>query len=420
MNKISFMAIAILSFSNITNALQLQVQPTANNQMLQFGSNQLQGGIQPLLLSTNGLLQNTGLQTTNQLQTNIYGSTIGSTSYGTSSQNLLTNNLVNNNNNLYGNNNLINTNNNSNILYSKTRNKSCQAAYTQSNGSYILDLSDTYDINLYGDSIIQDFINKAKTQNYDFVYIDLCNTELNISLLVNWLQLLKQKGIQVMLNLSNNSTINDFFIYYLDLNNIKGLNISNTNVSVNGISYLCSLLQHPNNTDSTIQFINICGINIANAKTALSTAFAQHISLWEQKNSGKKYVYYKDAIIDSYNDKNNYLITNELNYNTLGTTNNHNLTTPQSNTNNLQYSTQLPLLQQQSIPIQQNNNIQIPTLNTQTQPIQPNMLLNTQTQSIQPTNAGLIQSAGQLSIPTTLQTIPQQLVNNNNGIITGG
>ena len=48
------------------------------------------------------------------------------------------------------------------------------------------------------------------------------------------------------------------------------------------------------------------------------------------------------------------------------------------------------------------------------------MLLNTQTQSIQPTNAGLIQSAGQLSIPTTLQTIPQQLVNNNNGIITGG
>ena len=115
-------------------------------------------------------------------------------------------------------------------IYSKSRNKSCQEAYANSDGSYALDFSDTMDINIYGSSIIQDFCNKAKEKKYNFVYIDLCNTDVNPMLFAQWHQMLKQNNIQVMWNLSNNSSIDDSTIISLgSLDNIKGLNISNTN-----------------------------------------------------------------------------------------------------------------------------------------------------------------------------------------------
>ena len=201
----------------------------------------------------------------------------------------------------------ISTNTNSRV-YSKTRDKSCQMAYAQSNGSYVLDLSDTYDVNNYGSTIIQDFCNKAKQNNYDFVYIDLCNTDVDTKLVAYWNQILKQNNIQVMWNLSNNNSIDDNTIISLgSLDHIKGLNISNTNVSSQGIMILYELLK--NNIDSTIQFINICGINVdQNIKNYLISAFNQHIASWKQKNIGKEYTVFKNAVIDSYNDTNNYLI----------------------------------------------------------------------------------------------------------------
>ena len=311
-----------------THALQLQLpQPIANiGQVMPIGQTQLPGSISQLpiqqgITSQNGIYTNI-LPQTNQQQNSFYNITPYSSIQ----------------NNVYGNTTTTNQQDN-NKLYSKERNKSCQVAYAQSNGSFILDLSDTYDINLYGTSIIQDFINKAKEKKYDFVYIDLCNTDVDVIAVAQWHQLLKQNNIQVMWNLSNNNSINDYIIYYLDLNNIKGLNISNTKVSANGISYLCTLLQ--NCVDSTIQFINICGLNVPNAKVLLHNAFMQHVALWQQKNSSKEYTSHKTPIIDSYDDTSNNLIPISNNL----------LNTQQYNVSNLQVLNQQPVLQ----PVQYNN-----------------------------------------------------------------
>ncbi len=294
----------------------------------------------------------------------------------------------------------ISTNTNSRV-YSKSRDKSCQMAYAQSNGSYVLDLSDTYDVNNYGSTIIQDFCNKAKQSNYDFVYIDLCNTDVHPMLVAQWNQILKQNNIQVMWNLSNNSSVDDNTIVSLgSLDNIKGLNISNTNVSSQGIMMLYQLLM--NSIDSTIQFINICGINIDQmVKNQLTNAFNQHIALWKQKNSGKEYTVFKNGVIDSYNDANNYLINSGFNYINTGM-NFFNTGSVQYSKNNLGYTsssiqTQLPLFGQQTIS--QPSYISQPTIgqNTFTQ-----QLYNPQTQLL----------GQQMQMPQQYSTqIPQQYGN---------
>ena len=315
---LSIYSIIFLNIINNSEAITLSTpQYTTANTVQYVNSSQTQGLSQPSQSSygTN-LIQGYGTVSNTMNNTNLYNSnsSLSTSSGSVSPQYSVSTNLYNNGSS-YGNTTSTNTSSqNNNIsttnsrLYSKTKDKSCQIAYAQSNGSYVLDLSDTYDVNNYGSTIIQDFCNKAKQSNYDFVYIDLCNTEVDPQLVAQWNQTLKQNNIQVMWNLSNNSSINDRIISYLgSLDNIKGLNISNTNVSSQGIMKLYELLM--NNTDSTIQFINICGINVdQNMKNYLITAFNQHITLWKQKNNGKEYTVFKNAVIDSYNDTNNYLV----------------------------------------------------------------------------------------------------------------
>lgn len=277
--KISILSLyAVLSLNTFVYAqLQFPQYNVNNIQPIQSGITPVQG-TSPLLLQNNGMQINGN----NMSQGNAYGYIANQTQ----------NNLINQQ---------YNTMQTSSKVYSRNQNKSCQTAYAQSNGSYILDLSDTNDINYYGNSIVQDFINKAKEKKYDFVYIDLCNTNVNPMLVAQWNQLLTQNNIQVMWNLSNNSSINDYLFQYIgSLDNIKGLNISNTSVSVYGINILCQLLN--NNTDSTIQFINICGLNVQNATYSLISAFNNHITLWKQKNNNQEYVVFKNAIIDNYNE----------------------------------------------------------------------------------------------------------------------
>ena len=223
-----------------------------------------------------------------------------SNNLNTTQYSLNNNALYNSNNLIYGVTNLQATST-SGRIYNKPKTKSCQNAYAKAD-SCMLDLSDTYDINTNGSIVVESFIKNAKEKNHNFVYIDLCNTEVQPYLVNNWNQLLKQNNIQVTWNLSNNSIIDDnLFTYYLrDLSNIKGLNISNTNISSAGILYLSNLLQ--NNIDSTIQYINICGLNIdLYTQSILTNAFEQHKATWVQKNN-KEYITYNNGIIYSYND----------------------------------------------------------------------------------------------------------------------
>ena len=291
--KISILSLyAVLSLNTIVHSqLQLPQYNINNVQPIQYGIKPVQG-TSSLLLQNNGMQIN-GIYGNNLSQGNAYGYIANQT------QNTLINQQY-------------NTMQTSNKVYNRNQDRSCQTAYAQSNGSYILDLSDTNDINYYGNSIVQDFINKAKEKNYDFVYIDLCNTNVDLMLVAQWNQLLRQNNIQVMWNLSNNSSINDYLFQYIgSLDNIKGLNISNTSVSYYGINMLCQLLN--SNTDSTIQFINICGLNIPNATYSLISAFNNHITLWKQKNNNQEYIVFKNAIIDNYNENNSINIQNNLN-----------------------------------------------------------------------------------------------------------
>lgn len=327
--SLSIYSVIFLNIINNTEAFTVSTpQYNSANTVQYANSSQIQGLFKPSY-DTN-LTQGYGTILNTINNNNLYNSNSSvSTSDGSVVPQYSASTNLYNSGNYYGNTSITNTapqygtntiqynntyNQNSNItntngrIYSKTKDKSCQVAYAQSNGSYVLDLSDTYDVNNHGNDIIQDFCNKAKQNNYDFVYIDLCNTDVDTQLVAYWNQILKQNNIQVMWNLSNNNSIDDNTIISLgSLDHIKGLNISNTNVSSHGIMILYELLK--NNIDSTIQFINICGINVdQNIKNYLISAFNQHIVSWKQKNIGKEYTVFKNAVIDSYNDTNNYLI----------------------------------------------------------------------------------------------------------------
>ena len=376
-NILKYAVIFLSPFAQATQQLQIPQYNVATNngQLLQFGTKQVHG-ISPMLLQSNGMLQgnlaqNNNIYRNNISQGNLYG-------YNT---NPIQNNLVNQQ---------YSVSQVSNKLYNKNKDKSCQIAYAQSIGSYILDLSDTYDIAIYGNSIIQDFISKAKEKNYDVVYIDLCNTDVQPELVAQWNQLLQQNNIQVIWNLSNNSSINDLLFQYINsLDNIKGLNISNTNISSYGINALYQLLN--NNTDSTIQFINIYGLNIPNASYLLSIAFQNHILLWKQKNNNQEYTVFKNAIIDNYNDNNNQLLSVNTNANMQNPNNNNIYQTMQqtvlqqqpyiksqlsvqplySNNTSLYANNNIGNPQQYTLPILSNNYQQIPQqYNLQNQQLQ--------------------------------------------------
>lgn len=388
-NILKYVLLCLSPIAQANQQLQIPQYTTAvnnNGQLVQLGTKQAQG-ISPLLLQSNNMLQGNSVQNNSTLQGNlvqnsgIYRNNLSQSNIYGYNANLTQNNLVNQQYNQQ-----YNIPQTGNKLYSKNRNKSCQVAYAQSNGSYILDLSDTYDIAIYGSSIIQDFISKMKEKNYDFVYIDLCNTDVQPALVAQWNQLLQQNNIQVMWNLSNNSSINDLLFNnsMFSLDNIKGLNISNTNISAYGINMLYQLLN--NNTDSTIQFINIYGLNIPNASYLLLNAFQNHILLWKQKNNNQEYTVFKNAIIDNYKENNNQLVT-------VGLQNNlNNIQQPiQQTTLTQQTYTQPQLLVQQ--PIYSNNTIgnaqQYTTsvLNTNYQQIpQQYSLQNQQLQQLQANN----------------------------------
>ena len=349
---------------------------------------------------------------------------------------LNTNQQLNNNSLIYGiNNNTINqqhSQTNNRKIYNKAKTKSCQNEYSQSNGSYILDLSDTYDVNTNtGIEAVNKFIENAENKKYDCVYIDLCNTDVDQRLVQYWNKLLKQKNIQVLWNLSNNSTIDDnIFSYLEDLDNIKGLNISNTNVTSNGIAqYLYPLLG--NNTNSTIQFINICGLNINKSlKHYLESAFLNHIKLWQQQNSNKEYICLSNPIIDNYENTNNYLVTTGINNNNtqiVNTSNSQNqnliqllqqIFNQQNNSNNQNLSQQSPISLQQFLTSQNsqlNNQSKIQTLQQLLNP--QNNQLNNQTSTLSLQQQHNFQN-NQSLLPTIQQLITPQSQSNSQNLST--